>query len=196
MSWKQFVRRTRRVTLGGRKLGPLACGSHAYTVGPMTCLRVAQFLEAYGTLQARLGEGPLGLILERAPLGVVRLLLPVFIAEPVRAADLDRVRPEQVAAVAQALGETNDLEAIFRALTPQAGGDGTGLSLAALVCHVAKEYSRPPREVWLWPFAELLGVIEAEKELRPPSEGTQPVEGADLEDLKRRFEAYGYEVVE
>lgn len=195
MSWRQFVRCTRRVKLGGRAAGPLRFGGRVYTVGPLTCLRVAQMQEAYGTLAGRLGSEPLEVISSKAPLGIVRLLLPLLVLEPVRACDVDRATPEQVAALAQALGETNDLEATFKALAPSEAGEQHGLSLAALVCSVAKEYGRAPREVWLWPFAEVLGVIDAEKELNPrEDDGPRQVEGEELDELNRRFAAYGLEV--
>jgi hypothetical protein len=175
-----FYRNTRRVRLGGWRLGPLAGGGAWYSVEPMTMLRIVQFVQACG----RLGETPsLDGLVSRMPLEVLRPLVPFWIAEPVNPRHLRRASRAQIEAAFAAAGEVQDLPYMLDALMPKEGGEKSGQGIEVLAVSVARElHLGDPETVLRWPFQKVLATLDA---LRSQSEDGLPPGAEPLSDSER-----------
>lgn len=192
MSLRHFVRKSRIVKIGGRKLGPWHLGGRSYRFEPISLLRMVQWLECAGRLKVE--------TVSELPLEVLRAMIPLSVAGVVREVDLERATPQQIGKAALAAAEVSDLQYVLGALFTPTGDSGKGrVGIEAAVCAVAQRYGQEPRTVWLWPAAEFAAVLEAEKQLVPDDRksGEPHVCTPDeVDELNRRLSAFGVEVVD
>ena len=191
MSWSHFVRKSRTVKLGGRKLGPLVIGGRRYRFGPISLLRMVQWLS-----ERRPGLDPDSMV--RLPLEALRALIPLSVVGPMRAGDLERATAEQIAMASIAAAEVTDLPYVLkRLLPPPDQPKAKGLGMDAAVCSVAQRYHVEPRTVWLWPAAEFVAVLDAEEQLNPKDPNDREAHVCDADEraeLNAKLAAHGLEL--
>ena len=194
MGFKHLLHNRRAVRLGGVHLWRFHLGGGIYTVGPMSTLRFAQYVEAAGKMGNLLTEAfPAGEPPTRAALQLFRVLLPLMVVEPIKPAHLEHASAAQILAVFKAWQEVNDLPYMLKSV--QGSGDGKGRGFDRFVVSLARMMHLRVHEVLEQPYQEVLGTVEAlnAEEFDLPA-GAEPLSEDERRKLGNLAHQVGFEV--
>jgi len=194
MAYKHLLHNRRAVRLGGVHLWRFHLGGGIYTVGPMSTLRFAQYVEAAGKMGNLLTEAfPAGEPPTRAALQLFRVLLPLMVVEPIKPAHLEHATAGQIMAVFEAWQEVNDLPYMLKSL--HTSGNGKGHGLDRFVVSLAQAMHLRVREVLEQPYQEVLATIDAlNAEAANVPEGAEPLDDDEKNKLSNLCAGMGVQV--
>ena len=155
-----FYRVARIVYLGGRSFGAgplrLRWGGRYYTVGPITFGRI---IHLGGVVSAIGGKVALDAGFLALPPDFQRVLAPMLAEGEIRARDLDRATPAQLAALVDAFLECNDWPTVKRAIEPSTAAPDPH-ALDTIVDVIGQRFGIWPHEVLGKPYAEVRAVLD------------------------------------
>lgn len=181
MSYGHFLRCSRSVRIGGRKVFRWHIGGGSYTVGPLSVIRWLQFFEAAGQLpfsEQGIADGLKALTMLRP----MAALVPILVAERIKPKHLERITPAQVATILAAFAEVNDIT-YFLSITKPGDGGGERIGIERVAIDLAERFGLDPYDVLHWPMAQFCGVLDALKEREPEKPPEDDGLGAVLKGL-------------
>jgi len=194
MGFKHLLHNSRAVRLGGVHLWRFHLGGGFYTIGPMSTLRFAQYIEAAGKLGVVIDEAmPEREAPTLMPARFFRALVPLMVSEPVHPAHLEHASVVQILAVFEAWEEVNDLPYMLKSV--QGSGDGKPRGLDRFIVGLARVMHLDVREILQKPYQEVLATVEAlnAEELDLPA-GAEPLSEDERRKLGNLAHQVGFEV--